>query len=100
MFENKKLVRHTDAGTQRVHGCKIQRGNYDWVVSCKGRTVGNADTYCEAEALAASHDAAMDAVEYATSEQQAEQQAEACAEARYAGATVRGFDENGNVEVW
>ena len=100
MFANKKLVRHTDAGTQLVHGCKIQRGNYDWVVSCEGLNVGNADTYCEAEALAKRHNAIMVDIMDGDVEQRAELQAEACATARHMGASVRGFDSNGNVEVW
>ena len=103
-FEDKKQVRHTDAGTATVHGCKIQRGDVMWVVSYNGRVIADRETYCEAEAAARLHAATMAEAEaqreYDATEQQAEQQAEQCAAARYSGASVRGFDENGNVEVW
>lgn len=93
MFAEKQLVKHSEAGAQLVHGCKIQRTNYDWVVSYKGQFIAQRDTYCEAEVAAEQHSSAARTAEV-------DEPRAGCAAARHMGASVRGFDSNGNVEVW
>ena len=101
-FEGKQLVKRKDT-SYRAARCRILRGDDAWVVMHKGRHVGTADTYCEAETLARMESGRLDSIqdnaEAMAAERLAEQQGEACMAARAMGLSVQGFDEEGNVEI-
>ena len=98
-FADKKLVRHTIAGTIKVDGCKITRGMDSWIVSCGGKFVDETDTYIEAESLASRHFASVrdrvEELQHDLNVRQAENQAQEASEARTLGISVTGYDEHG-----
>ena len=101
-FEGKQLVKRKST-TYRAARCTILRGDDAWVVMHKGRHVGTADTYCEAETLARREAGRLDAIQgdadAMAAEQRHERNAEAAAAARAMGLSATGFDMYGNVTI-
>lgn len=101
-FEGKQLVKRKSP-SYRAARCTILRGDDAWVVMHKGRHVGTADTYCEAETLANRETGRLDSIrdndEAQANEQRAEINSEAAAAARAMGLRVMGTDMMGKVII-
>lgn len=101
-FEGKQLVKRKST-SYREGRCTIIRGDTAWVVMHKGRYVGEADTYCEAEVLSHRETGRLssldgDAIAQA-SMVRAERNSEAAAAARAMGLSVKGVDMYGHIDI-
>lgn len=101
-FEGKQLVKRKST-TYRTARCSILRGNDAWIVMHKGRHVGTADTYVEAERLANMESGRLsrldDDADAMAAEQRHERNGEAAAAARAMGLSATGFDMYGHIVI-
>lgn len=101
-FEDKKLIKRKTT-SYRAARCTILRGDDAWVVMHKGRHIGTADTYVEAETLAHRETGRLDSIagdaNAMANEQRAEINSEAAAAARAMGLRVTGTDMYGKVII-